>query len=207
MQNSSCLEIMYPNGAGTVMTKQDISIPLDKQSRPMRLLVEIDLALVSVPDSGLPERGILAVFVSEDIETCQAKDKNCFKIVWQTNSPAPLNMVPETNELERTGASALRLNISESLKTIVEGCLLLGDRHPKLDEAKAICAFSANGITYNEARARDQCYSHLVEQAPNWRLLLHLHKDSTDYMLLIHQDDFAEARLERAWLVRLKGNS
>ncbi|CAN5122254.1 hypothetical protein BH10CYA1_BH10CYA1_35290 [soil metagenome] len=189
------------------MTKQDTSIPLDKQSRPMRSLVEIDLERISSPGSGLPERGILTVFVSEDIDKCQAKDKHCFKIVWQANSPAPPNMVLETKGVEGLGERVCHLELDGSVETPVEGCFLLGNEHPKLNEAKAICAFSANGITYNQARARDRCYSHLVAQSPNWRLLLRLHKDSTDYLLLIVEDDFVEEHFERAWLVRFKGNS
>lgn len=181
------------------MPRQDISVPLDKQTRPMKLLVEIDFEEVSAPGSELPERGVLAVFVSEEIEKCQAKDKNCFKIIWQTETPSAPNMVTTT--------SANKLSSERSIETGVEGCFLLGHEHPKLNEAKAICAFSANGITYNEARAQDDCYSHLVAQVPSWRLLLSLQKDSTDYLLLIHQDDFAQRRLEKAWLVRLKGNS
>ncbi len=166
----------------------------------MKPLVEIDFEEVSAPGSGLPEHGVLAVFVSEDIDKCQAKDKNCFKVVWQINSTQTPDMVAKTN-------LANKASVDGSFETCVEDCLLLGSEHTKLNEAQEICAFSANGITYNEARARDDCYSHLVSQAPNWRLLLRLHRSSTDYLLLIHQDDFAETRLERAWLVRFKGNS
>lgn len=181
------------------MTRQDIPVPLDKQTRPMKLLVEIDFEEVSAPGSGLPECGVLAVFVSEDIDKCQPKDKNCFKIIWQTETPDAPNMVAIN--------PANTPSSDRSIETCIEGCFLLCDEHPKLNEAKAICAFSANGITYNEARARDDCYSHLIAQVPSWRLLLSLQRNSTDYLLLIHQDDFAQRRLEKAWLVRLKGNS
>ncbi|MBS1956122.1 MAG: DUF1963 domain-containing protein [Cyanobacteria bacterium SZAS-4] len=179
------------------MTRPAIAIPLDKQSRPMKQLVEIDFHEVWAPNSQLPERGVLAVFVSQDIDKCQAKDKNCFQVVWLVDSSQTPNVVTNATTQNKVHADG-------SIETGVEGCSLLGNEHPKLNEAKAVCAFSANGITYNEARARDDCYSHLVSQAPNWRLLLRLLKNSTDYLLLIHEDDFAETRLERAWLVRLK---
>lgn len=182
------------------MTKSGMPIPLDKQTRPMQLLVEIDFEEIAAPGSSLPKRGLLAVFASQDIDKCQAKDKHCFKIVWQADSLTTPDMVADAGPSNKMRADG-------SIETCVEGCFLLGDDHPRLTEAKSICAFSANGITYNEARAHDDCYSHLVAQAPNWRLLLRLNKNSTDYLLLIHQDDFAETRFDRAWLVRLKGHS
>lgn len=177
-----------------------MSTPLDKRSRPMKPLVEIDFEEVSAPGSELPEHGVLTVFVSEDLDNCQAKDPSCFKVLWQADVNQPPNMVTTVSPANKVSSNA-------SIETCVKDCFLLGDEHPRLNEAKGICAFSANGITYNEARSRDDCYSHLISDSANWRLLLSLRMNATDYLLLIRQEDFTERRLERAWLVRFKGNS
>ena len=163
----------------------------------MRLLVQIDFEQLATQGSGLPELGILALFVSEDIDRCPPKDKNCFKIICQTATPSAPNMIP---------LPALKKdeNADGSIGTSIATCFLLGNEHPRLAEAQAICAFSANGITYNQARATDDCYSHLVAQNSNWRLLLRLHEKATDYLLMINKDDFVESRFDKAWLVRFK---
>jgi hypothetical protein len=168
-----------------------LAIPIDKKSRPMRLLLSFNFSQSAqflsnefAANTRLPSHGRMSVFISEDIDKCQPKDKSCFKIIWQ----------PDATEAPDTTPSA-------------HSHLIVKTNHARLLEAKAICAFSANGISYNQARARDDCYSHLIEQVPNWHLVTSVSDGHSDYLLLIHANDMEAGLFEKGWLVRFKGNS
>lgn len=180
--------------------------PLDKQSRPMKLLAAVDLHDLALRNSSLPgsneylpQQGIINVFVSHYIEQCQSKDRTCFKIIWTHGNALAPHVTPTGEE---TAAASSQPN--PRIMTGISNLSITTDTHPRIEEAKAICAFSSNGITYNEARAKDDCYSHLIAQAHKWRLLLRISDEQTDYLILIHEDDPAQQQLEKAWLVRFK---
>lgn len=183
--------------------------PLDKQSRPMKLLATVDLHDLSLRNSDspgsnryLPQHGIINIFVSHYIEQCQQKDRTCFKIIWTQGDTLAPYVIPNGGETTADSPQA-----HSPVMTGVSNLSIATDTHPRVEEAKAICAFSSNGITYNEARAKDDCYSHLVAQVPRWRLLLRISDGQNDYLLLIHENDLAQEQLEKAWLVLFKGNS
>jgi hypothetical protein len=188
------------------MTSQDFAIPTDKHSRPMRLLAATDISKVAenlqaAQRSKLPERGSISVFIAEDIDKYQPKDKNGFRVVWHSSSIPVPDMTPSIGSTAPRTAAKLPVDFQISDSPIPTGS------HPRLDEAKAICAFSANGITYSDTRARDDCYAHLIAQVPNWNLILQCSDGGTDYLLLIHNNDVDAEHFDKAWLVRFKGNS
>ena len=84
----------------------------------------------------------------------------------------------------------------------LKGSYLRFNQHPRIDEAKLISAFAANGITYSATRAQDSCYEHLVEGAKNWQLLWRIPAAEADFLLMIQVDDFAAGRIDKCFLVR-----
>ncbi len=210
---------------GTALLADECKQPLDKNAQPMKLLVQLNFQQFTLPGSWLPEQGLLAVFVSEDMQTCLDKDRNCFKVIWQPNLIGTPNMVPSEEvaialehdahwEAQSTliseaqsdateGATATSLEEKFVGDKLLHGSYLLGEHHARLEEAKQISAFSCNGITYNETRAKDDCYSHLVLEAEKWHLLLRLLlEDGTDFLLMIHQDNLVNERFDKSWLIR-----
>ncbi len=206
---------------GSACLGEEHKQPLGKNAHPMKLLAQLNFEQFTSPGSWLPEQGLLAVFVSEEMRTCLHKDRNCFKVIWQPDlitSPdlvlskeiaialeqdaqSPLISEPQIDAAAE--ANATTLEAEQPSDKLLSGSYLLGDHHPRLEEAKAISAFSCNGITYNEARAKDDCYSHLIVEANKWHLLLRLLvEDGTDFLLMIHQDDLVNERLDKSWLIR-----
>jgi hypothetical protein len=177
----------------------------------MILLVQINFNEVLIEDPLLPRVGVLSVFVSSDIKNCQAKDKNCFKVIWQQDSVVAPNAVAAeklTENAELDAQSDRNKPIAKLPDGLPGGRTILNNAHPRLAEAKEVCAFSANGISYSQARAKDDCYAHLVEQAQYWKLLWQESRDDgIDFLLLIDQNDLIEKRLDKAWLVRFIGNN
>ncbi|HEY9731274.1 MAG TPA: DUF1963 domain-containing protein [Drouetiella sp.] len=188
------------------MSIQNFSTPVDKHARPMRRLVSLDLSqaaqrldtaqaaqtLESIDRTRLPSQGLLVVFIADEIEKYQPKDKNGFKVIWHSSSDL---------------AADLAGDLAPDMPPPLSQAGLGRSSHPRLEEAKAICAFSANGISYSAARSKDDCYSHLMAQVPRWNLILQCSDAGTDYLLLIHEDDIASEQLDKAWLVRFKGNT
>ncbi len=205
---------------GSACLGEEHKQPLGKNAHPMKLLVQLNFEQFTSPGSWLPEQGLLAVFVSEEMRTCLHKDRNCFKVIWQPDLITAPNLVPakevaialeqdaqsplisEPQSVAATEATASTLAAEQPSDKLLSESYLLGDQHPRLEEAKAISAFSCNGITYNEARAKDDCYAHLVVEAKKWHLLLRLLVKDADFLLMIHQDDLVSKQLDKSWLIR-----
>lgn len=177
------------------------SIPLDKQHHPMKLLVSLDMHSLQSQTTVKQSPGRLSVYVSEEIDRYPLKDPKCFKIIVEDSDlPAPNSVAPdEAAYIESNRSSFWRSDFTE-LKPVISA------RHAQLDKARAVCAFSANGVSFDDARAKDECYAHLMAAAPRWHLLFTTTVKQTEYLLLIHEDDLANSLYSKAWLVRLPQN-
>jgi len=86
---------------------------------------------------------------------------------------------------------------------------LLGVNHPRLEEAKAVCAFAANGVSYSVQRHKDSMYKHLVDASQDWQLLWRITDDSTsgqgsaatELFVMIRSQDLNERKLQSSWMV------
>ena len=74
----------------------------------------------------------------------------------------------------------------------------------KAKQARQMAAFFANGISYSEARAKDEHYSHLVKESKRWFVLFKLREnsicevsDKKDILFCIRYDDFTNSHFER----------
>lgn len=89
-------------------------------------------------------------------------------------------------------------------------CVLCGHGDSEINRKREIAAFASNGVSWSPARSADSCYSHLVEAARDWLLLLRLNSmpelgfdlgSTKSISLLIHKNDLKENRLDKAWMV------
>lgn len=193
--------------------------PVDKSGKPMKFVAQLNMSQLDLTGIAAVKNGLLSVFVSDNYRNCQPKDSGWFRIIWQPSlTPAP--DIVSTNSGARIVARRealfvdqlqfpdrnIQAEISQWIKARNVDALgesyLFADTHPRLEEAKAISAFSANGITYNVGRAKDACYSHLMEAAKDWRLLWRLRHENSDLLLMIHTHDINNQSLQKSWLVR-----
>lgn len=94
-----------------------------------------------------------------------------------------IGKLDEVFELSKTQSNAL-VEISTGLKSIFntynQTIHLNQDINDiqKARQARQMAAFFANGISYNESRAQDSHYAHLVFEARKWFVLFKLREDS-----------------------------
>ncbi|HEY9679887.1 MAG TPA: DUF1963 domain-containing protein [Drouetiella sp.] len=169
----------------------EVLIPLDRSGTAMNFLLQLNFGELATEP-----RGILLVYVARDIEKAQAKDRKSYRFIWEA-AGAPDVVQPTVD------AGSPLVLASDTASSDGAECEIFPTTHPRMREAQLICAFSSNGISYSDARAKDDCYSHLVEQAPSYKLLFSLRTDTgTNFLSLIQQDDYTNRMLEKAWLLR-----
>jgi len=141
--------------------------------------------------------GLLRLFVSERHKSFAIKDGTCFKVTW-TLGAAPLNVV----SLLRGKKAKLCQSFIVEEESLRQESYFLYDRHPRLQEAKLVSAFAANGITYSALRSQDSCYQHLIDAAQDWMLLWRIPYHDADLLLMIKDIDWQQAAVEKSFLVR-----
>lgn len=85
---------------------------------------------------------------------------------------------------------------------------LLGPEDMRSAEAKLVCAFAANGITFDQQRKVDPMFEHLVKAADQWQLLWRIGEDWSNYrsragelLVMIHSEDLKSGNLGKSWLL------
>ena len=207
---------------GTPLLPAGMAMPTDKSGNALNFVGQLNFADFDLSNMAPVETGLLSIFLSDRHRLFPAKDASCFKIIWQPDYPDSPNLVSLARAWQITGSrqyllatdlvsdlctKQIRSEIQSWIgqhnsRSVGDGYLML-DEHPRLSEGKEISAFSANGITYNQARAADSCYKHLIEAASDWRLLWKLTlSDGTDLLLMVRADDWEGKLLQKSWLVR-----
>jgi hypothetical protein len=170
----------------------------DKNGNSMNCIGQINFSEQAEHPEPRLKSGQLSLFVSEKHKSYPPKDRTCFKVTWTSPTSAPLNAV----SLLRGKLARLCQEFDVGQELLTGESYVLFDQHPRLQEAKLVAAFSANGITYSAQRSHDSCYQHLVKAAEDWRLLWRIPDDDTDLLLMIEESDLLQSALEKSFLVR-----
>lgn len=164
-----------------------------------------DLLLVGVFDfRTIPEiGGYLNLFLSSEYRDYQPKERG-WNLMTLESQPLSSNI----DAAYLTAKLALDPDSHASVSSFCKeaGTLLFYGAKP--GEALNIAAFHANGISYSEARVRDPHYSHLLESAHNWFVLLAIReKDILDQetsrilYVCMTEDDFSNKAFGKCQLV------
>jgi|688.fasta_scaffold578266_2 uncharacterized protein YwqG len=213
---------------GKVLLPREIGHPCDRSGKPMSLVAQINFSELPAAEFDYAKQGLLILFCNAARDFSNPKDRNAFRCVWIAN-PVENNYVDSAFP-DATVSSAKALNFSLSLslpEDLAAGndeqaqmakqisnalekdrqIQLFGKGGKDFDVLQEIAAFAGNGISWSEARRTDSCFSHLVESAAEWKLLLKM--NSTDYFdladrslyLLIRDEDLKQQSYGKSWLV------
>lgn len=227
--NSTSDEPLRSRMGGEVFLPLASEHPKDKSGTPMLLLAMINFS--ELPDCGLnlADTGLFFVFLNSAMDYSNPKDRHAFRILFFEDGMA---LTPSPHKDASIGPAAylefqcdnslpeLESNSSESkneksaaspAQAIPKSRQLqiLGDAGRNFRVLQEIAAFAGNGVSWSPARSQDSCYSHLLDAAPQWRLLLKINSipdhgldlaESSIYVL-IRDEDLSAHRYDKSWLL------
>lgn len=198
----------------------------------MLFVAQINFAELPKCSLNKAEVGLFMLFWNALRDFSTPKDKRAFSCVW---IPQPETKTFCPSDIEGTTVCpplALKFSTGWSLpeheaawndsgleekvwSKVAEGLRgerslqIFGQAGKRFDSLQEIAAFAGNGITWNEARRSDPCFSHLVSVAPEWELLMQMTfppeanpgSGARSMHLLIRREDLAQYDYARAWLL------
>jgi uncharacterized protein YwqG len=228
--DSAVLEPSHSRLGGTAFLPNDVPYPCDRSSRPMMLVALINFAQLPPCNLRIAPAGIFMLFWNAARDSSNPKDRHAFKCIWLPDSldgllPPPQNAplicdplainfsasysVPSNDSFWTENASAHDLRellVQDRNDSILQLFGTPGDQFEILQE---IAAFSGNGVSWSQARSKDSCFSHLVDNAREWRLFIRIKSspelgldlNGKSINLLIRQEDLDAFRYDKSWLV------
>ncbi|CAM6002436.1 unnamed protein product [Sphagnum balticum] len=198
----------------------------------MVLVALVNFADLPPCNLSLPTKGVFMLFCNAALDFSNPKDRHAFNCVWLPE-PLDLDIAEHSNEVPELGpphvlsfeasysvplnmmpfGTELNGDMSELLKRYLikdqNKIQILGSVAEHFDILQEIAAFSGNGVSWSPARRKDSCFSHLVDNAREWRLFLQLRGlpeygldlGNKSMNLMIRQEDLEAFRFEKAWLV------
>jgi len=212
--------------------------PDDRYGQPMIFLAQFDMAHLPAAHQWAPKDGLITIFRSAAAASLNSKDRKGFAVHYVKESDrknALRASHPENNHLAAYGIkggltwtiskdlNALKTNLNLAFdleKDLTEWisafnalsrcpAQLFGNNVTSFRQLQETCAFAFNGISYNNARALDEHYSHLIVDAQEWLLLSRIDEQTlfgsrhpvSESLILIRQQDLQDGLFERAWIV------
>ena len=216
---------------GSASLPQAIPYPCDRSGRQMMLIALLNFAQLPPCSLNLAKQGILLLFWNAARDSSNPKDRNAFKCIWLPDLPkelvaapddaaqicAPCTVsfaasysVPASDSFWNEHASERDLReLLDNRRSDESAVQLFGVAGDQFELLQEIAAFSGNGISWSQARRKDSCFSHLVDNAREWRLFLRI-KSSPEcgldlgiksMNLMIRQEDLDAFRYDKVWLV------
>ncbi len=234
---STCPSNLSSRLGGKVFLPPNNEYPLDRVGRPLLFLGQINFAELPASDFARADKGMLLFFANSSLDNSNPKDRKAFSCIWlknaedlsESNVTAEAGLkkeglalkfsaefsLPETLACWQAEASEAEL-VAELISayqntTFKKTCRLqlFGKSGVEFDKLQEIAAFASNGISWSEARRIDSHFSHLVDAARKWHLLLKLDfpphgglkSGSRSIYLLIYDEFMDEFEYGRSWLL------
>lgn len=198
----------------------------------MRFILQINFAeLPKLTERSLPDQ-VLSVFGNSDNDYNNAKDRNSFRCV-QITKPSEKTFLKSSFPEASISAQAKSISftpgwnlprykadwkethgITDDIITklseiansedIPDVQIFGHSLNASCNELREIAAFAANGISWSEARSKDSCYSHLVDNAASWIPLVQIPDSFIPrkmLTLLITEASLNNGELDKSWLL------
>lgn len=158
-------------------------------------------------EPAIPREGLMGLFLNRDLDFSNPKDRFSFAITWTVRQQVELSC---DSLVEQPAGIALQTSDGTAGAEAMTACpphyLFGGYTEPDWQRAREIASFSANGISWDERRRADSCYSHLVSAASQWVLLWKVGDDplighalkGRDLLIVIASPDLAAGRMSSA---------
>jgi hypothetical protein len=217
---------------GNTYLPAELPHPCDRAGKPMLLIAQINFAELPAGDFANANRGLFMLFWNAARDHSNQKDRHAFRCIW-VPQPESTSFVPSmfSDQAEIGPAAGLSFNTTWSLpenesawtadfdpdiRTLVlerarqdRKIQIFGRAGVHFDSLQEIAAFAGNGVTWSPARRSDSCFSHLLENAPEWKMFMQI-SSLPEYgldlgffamNLMLRQEDHAESKYDKAWLL------
>lgn len=205
--------------------------PCDRSGKAMHLLAQINFAELPNCGTDYPREGLFMLFWNAAHDRSNPKDRHAFRCIWlpqivgseffpSDHSDCTIGQsrsisfsqnwsLPENEASWPEIDPAIRDKIVSYLKPDESKVQIFGQSGRNFDQLQEIAAFAGNGVSWSQARRNDSCYSHLVENASEWTLLLRitsipeLNHDlgRLGLFLLIRKEDLLQNQYDKSWLL------